>query len=457
MPRCGSGRALVLAVLAGAALGCATYFPLNERLDRWDPEAGYREASRPDTGRSADLLLILALSGGGLRAAAFSYGVLAELERTSVVLDGRPRRLSDEVDLVSGVSGGSFTAAYFGLYGDALFEDYEGRFLKRNVQLAMLGQLFDPRNWPRLLSTYFERSELAAEYYDRRLFAGATFGDLERRRGAPVVLINATDLSRGSRFPFVQEQFDLLCSDLRTFPVSRAVAASSAVPLLLSPVILRNRAGTCGFEPPAWVTQTLEDPEVPPRKLQHARRVASYLDSGRRPFVHLIDGGISDNLGVRAPLHALLVEEDARRALHLEAHPTLREILLIVVDAATRPDERWDRLDYAPPLATLLDAVTSVQINRYNFETLELLRATFANWVAAHPGPGGPIGFRLVHLSFDAVPDAEERAYLRGLPTSLSLSDTAVDRLRDVAGRLLRQSAGFQETLEALGGRVQAP
>ena len=47
-------------------------------------------------------------------------------------------RLLDEVDTISGVSGGSFPAAYFGLYGDRIFEDFEERFLYRNVQGALL-------------------------------------------------------------------------------------------------------------------------------------------------------------------------------------------------------------------------------------------------------------------------------------------------------------------------------
>ena len=32
------------------------------------------------------------------------------------------------------MSGGSFTALAYGLYGDKLFADYEQRFLKRDVQ-----------------------------------------------------------------------------------------------------------------------------------------------------------------------------------------------------------------------------------------------------------------------------------------------------------------------------------
>ena len=82
-------------------------------------------------------LFVLSFSGGGTRAAAFSYGVLEELRRTEVVVDGQHRRLIDEVDTITGVSGGSFTALAYALYGDRLFSEYEERFLKRNVQGAL--------------------------------------------------------------------------------------------------------------------------------------------------------------------------------------------------------------------------------------------------------------------------------------------------------------------------------
>ena len=102
--------------------------------------------------RSNDLLLILAFSGGGTRAAAFAYGVLEELAATPVILGGRPRRLLDEVDLISVVSGGSFTAACYGLYGDRVFHDFETEFLKRPVEQRLIVQLLRPRNWVRLAS-----------------------------------------------------------------------------------------------------------------------------------------------------------------------------------------------------------------------------------------------------------------------------------------------------------------
>jgi NTE family protein len=215
---------ILAALAASVGSGCTTAGLGNAPLAHWEPRG---PASTGAAGsRSNELLLILAFSGGGTRAAAFAYGVLEELAATPVVLGGRPRRLLDEVDLISAVSGGSFTAAYYGLYGDRVFHDFETEFLKRPVEEQLVVQLLRPRNWVRLASLYFNRSQLAADYYDEHLFRGATFADLEQRSG-PEILINATDLSTGSRFAFTRFFFDPICSDLSSYRVALAVTASS--------------------------------------------------------------------------------------------------------------------------------------------------------------------------------------------------------------------------------------
>ena len=54
--------------------------------------------------------------------------------------------------MITGVSGGSFTALAYGLYGDKLFDDYETRFLKRNVQGELTTRFLMPANWGALRS-----------------------------------------------------------------------------------------------------------------------------------------------------------------------------------------------------------------------------------------------------------------------------------------------------------------
>jgi len=207
--------------------GCASRGVIdNDPQETSDTEAGYsiRSGGGSDWG-SGEIGLMLALSGGGTRAAALAYGVLEELRDTKVVVDGQPRRLLDEIDLISSVSGGSFTAAYYGLNGDRVFDDFEDRFLRRNIQGQLIRGLLNPLEW---LSSA-GRTEMAIKLYEEEVFAGATFDDM-KREGSPLVLINASDLGYGVRFSFVQDYFNLLCSDISTFPVARAVTASSAVP-----------------------------------------------------------------------------------------------------------------------------------------------------------------------------------------------------------------------------------
>jgi len=439
--------ALGVAPLAVLLIACGTYFPVNEPLEAWEPSRGYRAAARELPLASEELHLMLAFSGGGTRASAFAYGVLEELAVTHVEFDGRVRSLVDEVDAVSGVSGGSFTAAYLGLHGRGIFRDFPERFLHRDVQGGLLLRLLFPTNWLRLFSPYWARSDLAAEYYDSRIFDGATFGDLVGSPG-PFVAIHATDLTTGSPFAFVQEQFDYLCSDLSRYPVSRAVAASSAVPLVLSPITLRNYDG-CGFRPPEWVRDAQSDSGVLDRTYVNARNLMAYLDERRR-YVRLVDGVVSDNLGVRGPFEIWSAREMPRRR---PASDPTRDVVLLIVNAQTTPDVAWDTFDLPLSLSVILDAATSAQVNRYNLETVELLTRTFEVWTEQTRDWEPPQRFHVVEVSFVDVKDPAEREHLNGLATSLSLAEADVTRLRRAARRALRDDPGFRRLVARLGRR----
>ncbi|MCW5560057.1 MAG: patatin-like phospholipase family protein, partial [Verrucomicrobiae bacterium] len=278
---------LLWALLIPFGAGCA-HRPLNAPLSSYRPTEGYYFHSHPRPDNSPEILFLLAFSGGGTRAAALSYGILEELRRTQVLVNGRPRRLLDEVDAISAVSGGSFTAAAYGLYGDRTFEIFPEAFLKRDVQKVLVWKTLNPFRWPDLMSAHWGRSDMAAAYYDRILFTNATFADLEARPG-PYILINATDINSGARFSFTQYRFDYLCSDLSTYPLSRACAASSAVPGALSPITLNNYAGDCGFTPPPWV---LDPADLPARVQWLAQELRP------RPGPRLLrDGGVAQEVG----------------------------------------------------------------------------------------------------------------------------------------------------------------
>ena len=75
-----------LATLAALVLlaGCATR-PINPPLKEVSIDSGYTFQTRQKHFKSQDNLVVLAFSGGGTRAAAFSYGVLEFLRRTEAI------------------------------------------------------------------------------------------------------------------------------------------------------------------------------------------------------------------------------------------------------------------------------------------------------------------------------------------------------------------------------------
>src|SRR6516165_9246669 len=324
-----------------------------------------------------DDLVILAFSGGGTRAAAFSYGALEALRRIEIVTKtGRKTRLLDQVDVITGVSGGSFTALAYGLYGEKLFDEYEDRFLKRNVQGELTTRTFDPLNWGKLWSTGWGRSELAAQLYDEILFNGATFTDLYRA-GGPAIAVSATDLATGSRIVFVPQNFDVMCADLGPIRLSRAAAASSAVPVVLSPITINNYGGSCDYQQPPWVrafAELSEPPRPAARALNRLQELQS-LDNGvEDPYFHLVDGGISDNLGLRSVLDVLETFE----ALHEAGQPTpldhVRRIIVFVVNSLSIPSTTWNKSENPPGTIDILVKSAGVPIDRYSGEMVEQLK-----------------------------------------------------------------------------------
>jgi NTE family protein len=453
-------RSLAAAGMVLLAGGCA-HAPVNVPLGQRDAAHGYSFHAHQRPNNLEDLLLVLTFSGGGTRAAALACGVLEELGRTRFAVAGAPRRLLDEVDVISSVSGGSVTAAAYGLYGERAFTNLAASFLKRDVQGALLSRTLNPLNWCRLGSGTFGRSDLAAEYYDKILFRGATFGDLDRQPG-PFLIINATDVSTGARFDFTQSQFDLIGSDLRSYRVSRAVAASSAVPAVLTPVTLRNYGGDRGV-PPDWLADVARQTNrLSERVLLHVAEVRGYLDSLNRPYLHLVDGGVADNLGLRVVLDALSLLEVVPALAPRYRLDRVTKVAVICVNAHSAPEKDWDRKPSPPGMVNLAVASAIIPIDRYSAETLALLKEKAEHWRQltsqsrrrAAAGPEAPLSavqFYPVVVGFAGLADRQERHYFMEQPTSFRLPATAVDRLREVGGRLLRQSPEYQQLLRDLG------
>ena len=201
----------------------------------------------------------------------------------------------------------------------------------------------------------FSRGEVLAEYFDRELFDGATYADLARGNMRPYVVINAAALATGARFPFTQAQFDLLCSDLGSVSVGRAVAASAALPPFFGAITLESYAGSCGPVSLPGIAAKI-DASAPTRvvRLEEAR---TYMDRSRRPHVHLVDGGLIDNLGLRVAGDFAVEQGGFFELVDALGYHDVTHVVFISVNAETDPNYAIDQSADTPNFLQTLNAL----------------------------------------------------------------------------------------------------
>jgi NTE family protein len=325
----------------GALVGCATSFD-NQPLNRPITPAFVEQAAAPRDIVGRDVIA-LSLSGGGMRAAAFSLGVLQAVAGA----DGRSVDAWDDITFISSVSGGSLTAAYVALHGREGLAQMRERVLLQDLERDLRVDLLSPSNLLRLLAGGLNDRSNLARRLDADVFRGATFADLYRRN-KPDVWINATDLYNRTPFPFTPPAFLSLCSDLPSLRVSEAVAASMAVPLVFAPVVLQTFPEDCLTPLPARLNDLLDDPArvATDPVASVARAMRNYRDAGRMRFLKLADGGLTDNQGLSSILVARALSGTAYGPLNEADAVRIRRMLFLIVDAGRPPAGDWAlRLD----------------------------------------------------------------------------------------------------------------
>lgn len=458
---------LTAALLAGcASLTVVDTTPLPQaKLEPPGSEAisvdGYRLDALAAPGELSDLLVLVAMSGGGKRSAAFSYGVLKGMREVSVPSPNGGQPLLDRLDGISGVSGGSFTAAYYGLYRDKIFSQYAKDFLYADTNSYIFGIYLLPWNWGWMMDPTVGTNDYMEHVYDETMFHGATYKDLAAR-GRPVIAIGATDISYGTPFLFTQEFFDVICSDLSVFPLARAVAASNGFPGLFSPITLTNQAADCGGRKPGWDTRVTDEQRRDPlsRLGLQANMIDRYLDPSRTRYVHLADGGISDNLALRVAGSMMQNLAQSPAAIARRGYDRLRRILVISVDGQGAQDSSVAQRRAVGGLFSIFGLVSGAQIDRYNFETFNTVTAQIQQIVqavrTARCARGKVIDGTacddvqgaLVHISLTSMPSSPEKDELLAIPTGLTLQPHDVDLLAAAGQAAVTASEPLRQFLD---------
>ena len=433
-----------------AATGCASFIVSDTKplpKDRLEPRGaekishgGYRLDALPVSPDAPDLIVLVAMSGGGKRSASFGFGALQGMRELMVPTREGPRSLLSEVDYMSGVSGGSFPISYYGLYRDKAFDSFKNDFLYSDTNAYIFGIYLLPWHYAWLVQPGIGTNDFMDRAYDRTMFHGATYADLQTK-GRPLIAIGATDISYGTPFVFTQESFDLICSDLSALPISRAVAASNGFPGLFSPVTLTNHAKDCGGRAPGWVRRISQADRQDPlsRKGLEAMKAERYLDADRTVYLHLSDGGVSDNLAMRAAGNAMVTA--TRSDVRQRGFLGVRRLLLISIDGQSAQDNTVAKRREVGGIVSMFGLVSGAQIDRYNFETLTTLKQQLKDFAKelqdarclqgriVDGANCDDVQAAMVHISLTGLPDSPARTELLSIPTGLTLKKDQVDAL----------------------------
>lgn len=447
---------LLLSLLCLALAACAGT-PVNPPRNQPAVAQPMQRVPRADTPQTA---VALSFSGGGLRAAAFAYGVLEGLREQP---SAPTRSLLDEVTFITSVSGGSITAAYFGLHGTEGLKGFRDQVLLRDGEAGLRFSLANPTNLMRLLAGGLNDRSNLNDWLDRDVFKGATFADMLKRE-RPAVWINATNAQYRLAFPFHERAFDAICSDLASFPVSEAVAASMAVPLFFAPVVLEKFPSACaGPLPPGLTRQAAERDDLHRLRLALKRALQDFRDPRTGRYLKLVDGGVSDNLGLVSILQSRVLLDTPYGPISEHDAANLRRLLFIVVDAGQGPSADWGRELAGPSGVDIATGAVDTAIEStmrmsyaYFVPMMRAWERDLVTWRCSLPEARKAelrrktpdwrcedLQFSVTQISFADLAEADEAA-LNAIPTRLKLPADQIDRLIEAGRQAVSRDAGVQ-------------
>ncbi|RJF89335.1 patatin-like phospholipase family protein [Oleomonas cavernae] len=431
-----------------------------------------------------DTLVIVTASGGGTRATALALSVLRSMGEIRTATGDT---FADQVDIVSSVSGGSVAAAYFAMHGSAGLATLERDFVRKDGMGALALNGLNPVSLLALASPERERIDVLIDYLNRTLFDGATFDYFLQNRQPPYLILNAADMVEGIPFPFTQYTMDLLCSDLRPMGIATAVAASAAFPVALSPVTLKNYSVPdtphCAAVPyPQWLVKAQETKwDQNPSRVALGRTAATYAE-GDKGYIHLLDGGIADNLGIAEPYRLLTTTDVSPALLTKLQNGELKKIVFVVINARSFKPSDLDNAPNTPGVISMLLASINSSIDRASFGAAERLRALFKeswaadarkmeaayrealvanNWTKAAILKSATENMQrlaenaeFLTVELDAIPDPSCRRKMQSIPTSWTLTAGQIDATLAMGRALFLDNANLPKVAAMLGANV---
>jgi hypothetical protein len=231
-----------------------------------------------------------------------------------------------------------------------------------------------------------------------------------------------------------------------------------AFPIVFRPVLLASYAAHC--EPlPNWA-QAVNDHATSALVRRTAQAFRTYRDPAREPYLHLVDGGVLDNLGLTS---LALVRETAGTPygpLSVRDAVRLHRLTVLVINAEQTRHSSWQMTPRGPSGAETADALFGIAIEGPNRSSYDGFRLLMADWerdlrayrcglssdaVLALRGTIQGWDCNDIHIGVDMLSfadfDAATRDRLSAVPTRVTLPRETVDALIEAGRSGIEQNA----------------
>jgi NTE family protein len=266
---------------------------------------------------------------------------------------------------------------------------------------------------------------------------------------------------------FDSATFDAICSDLTSYPIASAVAASAAVPVVFAPVVLQTFPNQCATELPGWIERAQGNPAASPILKEFANAVTRYRN-GDTPYIKLLDGGLVDNYGLSGFTIARLSAGSPYGPLTPQQAVRIRRFLFLVIDGGRGPSGDWGHTLEGPTGQDLLMAAADTAIDssvRSSFtafdRTMSEWRDALVRWrcglSAAERRRYGlnegwscnDLKFFVGRINFDGLGN-ERASELNAVPTRFKLPAETVDMVIEAGHQALHANPTFKGFLSSL-------
>ncbi|HTR17809.1 MAG TPA: hypothetical protein VMI52_12355 [Acetobacteraceae bacterium] len=192
---------------------------------------------------------------------------------------------------------------------------------------------------------------------------------------------------------------------------------------------------------------------------QQARNMERYLDPKRTRYLHLADGGISDNLGLRVAGNMMYNLAQSPNAISAAGYDRFRRVLILSIDGQGTQDPSIAQRKAVGGLFAIFGLVSGTQIDRYNFETLNTVKDQLGDFTTAlrkarcargeivNGAPCDDVKGELIHISLAGMPEGPVKDKLVAIPTGLTISKPDVDLLVDAGRTAITTSRPLQDFL----------